>query len=203
MLAAASNHRSGSLSGRGESRARGMRKGRNIRSRAFRPEAAGPECKWGRPEGRPHSHQRVDPEGYLAPSVVAFTLRSRIGAFQLCHRCSHRHPVPSSGRSGSEDPSRFQTAVPRPDFHWSPASNGCIPPAETFAMPPRRATGRPADGDWVWRSSRTISLRRAEAFVRGDLEDRADCCRHPERLWKTPDFQTVRLVHPVGSAPSR
>jgi hypothetical protein len=162
------------------------------------------QSKWGRPEGRPHSHRCVVfPKEALGARCLCRWFPTEVDSVRRCHRCSHRHPVPSGGRSGSENPSLVRQAVPRPAFHWPSASNGCVAPAEAFATPPRRQAGR--TGRW-WlasRSSRTTDLALSRSSLHGDLKDRADSCRHLDRVKKTSNFQAVRLVRSVASAPSR
>lgn len=121
---------------------------RSASSTARRGEISGPKCKWGRPEGRPHSHQRVDPEGYLAPSVVAFHSRSK--------------PVPSGSVTGARTGIRFlQVVGPDPKilscaawrfrdrFPWLPPRT-----VASFRPKPSRRLlgerpGRPADGGFA------------------------------------------------------
>jgi hypothetical protein len=52
----------------------------------------------------PLSPARGSPKRNLAPSVVAVEHPVlRPASLRRCHRCSHRHPVPSHGRFRSED----------------------------------------------------------------------------------------------------
>lgn len=192
-----------------------------VRPGESHPSRAGPECaaeRWHQHPIRPFictkangADPKVDPTLTVAWSsrrkrlarCLCRRFPTEVGSVRRCHRCSHRHPVPSGGRSGSEDPFLFRQAVPRPAVHWPSASNGCVAPAEAFATPPRRRTGR--TGRW-WlasRSPQTTDLALDRSPLHGDLKDRADSCRHHDRVKKTSNFQAVRLVRSVASAPSR
>jgi hypothetical protein len=146
-----------------------------------------PKCKWGRPEGRPHSHQRVD------------LPRKALGAQCLCRRV----PIRGSGASGSVTGARtgirfrrgfgsklleveasccwsrsvlrfrdrsFRYGLPLPVHPLRPKPS---------RLPPGRVTGRNRPMAALLR----VLLKRptlpwAEALLMGDLEDRADSCRH-------------------------
>lgn len=116
-----------------------------------------PQCKWGRPEGRPHSHRCVDPRrDTWHPVSLPLGHRSFDWALRRCHRRSHRHPVPSGGWSGPEGPFRppggSETGLP----WWPFASNGCAlrPKPSNAPSAPGRKSGR-------W--------RRCFAFLSNDL----------------------------------
>lgn len=136
---------------------------RSASSTARRGEILGPKCKWGRPERSTPLSPARGSRGILGTQCRCLPFPVETGSVGLCHRRSHRHPVPSDGRSGSEDPFLCRLAVPRP-ISLAPASNGCIVPAEAFATPPRRKTGQ--TGRWWFRrrSSQTIPLHPTEAF---------------------------------------
>lgn|GEM_PF-4960900 len=93
----------------------------------------------------------------------------RTGFVGLCHRCSHRHPVPSGGWSGSEDPFRppggSETGLP----------GGSSPlvlqrPAEAFRCQPlAKRRERPADGCVASRSW-LVALLRTEVLNTASLK---------------------------------
>lgn len=160
------------------------------------------QCKWGRPEGRPHSHRRVVlPEGKrLAPSAVAVS--GPKSACRRCHRRSRRHPVPSGGWFGSEDPPRMPggSETERP---WWPRSV-CA------------SLGRSRDCAWVWnrecpaddrivsRSSQATDLlpnrsSLARAISKIARTDAATTIRFEILLF----FQSVRTSGSEGFSPSR
>ena len=83
-------------------------RGQTGASRSARSDAHA-QSKWGRPEGRPHSHQRVvlfRRGGTWRPVSLPLVRDPKIDFRWRCHRRSHRHPVLSDGWSGSEDPFR-------------------------------------------------------------------------------------------------
>lgn len=89
----------------------------------------------------------------------------------LCHRRSHRHPVPSKGlgwtapgRSPSL-PFPLHPAVPRPIFRDGPSPGaGTISGRSLRSRLLGERPGEPADGCVASRSSRTIPLRRTEVL---------------------------------------
>lgn len=148
------------------------------------------QCKWGRPEGRPHSHRRVDPRrDTWRPVSLPLVSTPKNGRRGLCHRRSHRHPVPSDGL-GLAAPGRspslpfpLHPAVPRPVFR-----DGLPPGAGTLSGRSlrRRLLGeRPGEtGRWL-RCFAFLSndpLAPGRSPLHGDLEDRADSCRHLDRV---------------------
>ena len=163
----------------------------------------GRECKWGRPEGRPHSHQRV-----ALPKKV-------LGAQCLCRwsadpktcfpRALSPALAPASGsvrwRLGSEDP--------RPPSGGS-ETGSCLPLTAGAAVPaeaevPCLASDRvdPANGGIAFAffsSNRPASNRSSH---HAGLKDRADSCRHPDPKQNLLIFQSVRafrseLFRPVS-----
>jgi hypothetical protein len=126
------------------------------------------KCKWGRPEGRPHSHRRVvlSEERRLAPSVVA--VRSPI-----------EDRFPSGSVTGARTGIRFRLAVgPDPEIlscsarRFRDRTSIGLPPrtaASLWPKPPRCPLGeRPDDRSMVAcrRPSQAISLLLAEALCK-------------------------------------
>ena len=126
---------------------------------------------------------------HLAPSVVAVVPDPRIGFVRLCHRRSHRHPVPSSrlglaapGRSPSL-PFPLHPAVPRPIFRYGLSLPAHPLRPKPSRLPPWRVAGENRPMAALLRVLLKRSpLRWTEILCESDLEDRADRCRHPDQV---------------------
>ena len=118
----------------------------------WRPE---PKCKWGRPEGRPHSHRRVGlfrRKGTWRPVSLPSGSNLAIGPVL--------RPVSSGSVTGARTGIRFRRAVgpnpkilsvhpavPRPVFRDGPLPPILHRPAEAFRCQPlAKRREKPADG---------------------------------------------------------
>jgi hypothetical protein len=117
------------------------------RSASSRKSSRRSQCKWGRPEGRPHSHQCVVPvRDTWHPVSLPSGCNLAIASSGLCHRCSHRHPVPSDGgcrirRSLPGPPGGSETGFPLLVSHLERLRF----PAEAFLRLLGERPGQPAD----------------------------------------------------------
>jgi hypothetical protein len=151
---------------------------------------ANPKCKWGRPEGRPHSHQRVDfPKKVLGAqcrcrwfpirrSVSASSVTGARTGIRFRRRFGSKLLETEASCCWSRSTRRFRDRSSVMAIHWVLASS----PAEAFAMPPRRTTGKSGRCRRCFAFLSNDRLALSRNSHQSDLEDRADSCRHPDRV---------------------
>ena len=97
----------------------------------------------------------------------------------LCHRRSHRHPVPSDGGS---DPKVISArpAVPRSEFPWRSFVAGATNLAEAWMPCLTFDRVLPIDGGGAFAFFSNDRFASNRSSRHADLKDRVDSCHHPD-----------------------